>query len=204
MTEVRLNPLGGSRNRRRPGEDLQSVTDYIALLRAVNVGGRNRLSMSDLKEVFAELGLDHVNSLLQTGNVAFRGRSQPRRDLESTLGSAVESRLGVKVDVLVRADSEWSRAIAKNPFPSDARNDPARVVLMVLRDAPSAAARSALDRAVRGREVARVLGDHAYIVYPDGIGRSRFTPALIERTLGTRGTARNWNTVLKIGELLAG
>jgi uncharacterized protein (DUF1697 family) len=69
---------------------------------------------------------------------------------------------------------------------------------MCLKDAPAAAAVRALQAAITGRETVRTWGAHAYLVYPDGVGRSRLTIALIERTLGSRGTGRNWNTVLKL------
>jgi len=60
---------------------------------------------------------------------------------------------------------------------------------------------AALQAAIKGREVVRAKGRHAYIVYPDGIGRSRLTNVMIEKKLGTRGTGRNWNTVLKLAAL---
>jgi uncharacterized protein (DUF1697 family) len=72
---------------------------------------------------------------------------------------------------------------------------------MFLKEAPKRADVTALQRAIKGREVARAKHRHAYVVYPDGIGRSRLTTALIEKKLATRGTGRNWKTVLKLGAL---
>lgn len=92
--------------------------------------------------------------------------------------------------------------IAGNPFPKEARNDPARLVVLFLKSAPSREAATALKRAIVGREIVNVIGRHAYVVYPDGMGRSRLTSVLIEARLGTRGTARNWNTVMKLGAML--
>jgi len=74
-------------------------------------------------------------------------------------------------------------------------------VLMCLKDAPAPAAVKALRDAIKGRETVKTLGRHAYFLYPDGIGNSKLTIAVIERQLGTAGTARNWNTVLKLGAL---
>ena len=70
-------------------------------------------------------------------------------------------------------------------------------------DAPARPAVAALEAAVVGRELVRAKGKHLYMVYPDGVGRSKLTGALVEKKLGTRGTARNWNTVLKLGALAA-
>ena len=93
--------------------------------------------------------------------------------------------------------------IAANPFPEQAASDPAHLVLMgTLRDAPSAGGREdALRAAIKGREIVQARGRHLYIVYPDGIGPSKLTGGVIERALSTRGTARNWNTVLKLAAL---
>ena len=74
--------------------------------------------------------------------------------------------------------------------------------MMCLREAPDAAAVKALQAAIKGRETVRAKGKQAYFVYPDGQGTSKLTIAIIEKMLGTRGTARNWNTVLKLGQLV--
>ena len=79
--------------------------------------------------------------------------------------------------------------------------NPSHLLVMFLQKAPDREHTTSLQRAIKGREVVRIKDRHAYIVYPDGIGRSRLTTAVIEKSLGTRGTGRNWNTVLKLGAL---
>lgn len=91
--------------------------------------------------------------------------------------------------------------MARNPFPEEAERDPGHLVVMILKGAPAAHEVKALQDAIRGRELVRADGRAAYVVYPDGIGRSRLTTALLEKKLGTRGTGRNWNTVLKLAAL---
>jgi len=91
--------------------------------------------------------------------------------------------------------------IAQNPFPGEAESDPGRLVVTFLKDAPDAAAVSALQASVQGPETVRVDAKRLYALYTAGIGRSRLTLKLIEDKLGTRGTGRNWNTVLKIAGL---
>ena len=83
----------------------------------------------------------------------------------------------------------------------EAERDPARLLVVFLKDAPGAAHVKALAEAIAGPEVVRARGRHAYIFYPAGIGRSSLTHALIEKRLGTHGTGRNWNTVLKLAAL---
>jgi uncharacterized protein (DUF1697 family) len=102
---------------------------------------------------------------------------------------------------MLRAADEWAAVVAGNPFPEMAARDPSHFLVMFLKRAPAAAAIEALQAAVPGREVIRADGRHAYVTYPDGMGRSRLTTNLIESKLGTRGTGRNWNTVLKLAAL---
>ena len=173
---------------------------HIALLRAVNVGGR-KLAMADLRAVLTEIGFTDVQSLLQSGNVVFRSSRKVGATLERALEREVEAQLGLRTDFHVRSLAEWESVIAANPFSDEARRDPAHLLVLALKAAPPAAAAAALHAAITGRERVRVDGRHAYLVYPDGVGRSRLTTALLDKHLGGRGTARNWNTVLKLATL---
>jgi uncharacterized protein (DUF1697 family) len=179
------------------------VTTYLAFLRAVNVAGHQSVGMAALRELLAALGLADGQSLLQSGNLLFRAPAQESGALERRLQKEAAARLSLQTDFFVRTAAEWKAVIARNPFPAEAKADPAHLVVVVLAGAPGAASVSALRAAISGREQVRAVGRQAYIVYPDGIGRSRLTAALIEKKLGARGTARNWNTVLKLGALAA-
>ena len=108
----------------------------------------------------------------------------------------------MEIDFFVRSAAEWQALVAKNPFPREARSDPGHLIAIALSGAPGAAELEALEAAITGRERVRLVGRTAYAVYPDGVGRSRLTMALIEKKLGVRGTGRNWNTVLKLAALL--
>lgn len=174
---------------------------YIGLLRAINLGSHNKVSMADLKALLAGLGLQNPQSLLQSGNLVFESAPRATAALEQLLETAAAKQLGLQTDFFVRTGTEWQQAIADNPFPTEAKLDPSHMVLMCLKDAPPPAAVKALQEAIKGREVVKAKGRHAYFVYPDGIGTSKLTMTLIEKKLGTTGTARNWNTVLKLGAL---
>jgi uncharacterized protein (DUF1697 family) len=137
---------------------------------------------------------------LQSGNVVFDGGRRTPAALEPVLERATAKHLGVSVDFLVRTAAEWQAIVAGNPFGEQARRDPGHLVVACLKSAPPAKNVTALHAAIRGREMVQARGRDLYIVYPDGIGRSKLTTALIEKTLGTRCTARNWNTVLKLAE----
>ncbi len=157
--------------------------------------------MADLRDFLTRLGFADTRSLLASGNLVFRGGTKTGAQLERLLETEAAKRLALQTDFFVRAAQEWQAVIAQNPFPEEAERDPAHLVVMFLKDVPDGKAVKALQASITGREVVRTKGAHAYIVYPDGIGRSRLTNALIEQRLATRGTGRNWNTVLKLGAL---
>lgn len=174
---------------------------YVGLLRAINLGAHNKVSMADLRALLAGLGMTNPQSLLQSGNLVFECHARPTAALEQLLEISAVKQLGLETDFLVRTAAEWQQAIADNPFPKQARLDPSHTVLMCLKSEPAPAAVTALQKAITGREVVSTKGRHAYFVYPDGIGESKLTIKVIEKYLGTTGTARNWNTVLKLGAL---
>ncbi len=178
------------------------MTTYIALLRAINLAGKNKVAMSDLRELLADMGLRDARTLLQSGNVVFGAATRSAAQLERDLETAARPRLELDIEFFVRSAREWQSIVAANPFPIEAKADPGRLVVAFLKSAADRPRLVALQQAVVGREVVRGNGREIYITYPDGMGRSKLTTALIERMLGTRCTARNWNTVLKLGALV--
>jgi uncharacterized protein (DUF1697 family) len=181
-----------------------NVPRVIGLLRAVNVGGRV-LRMEDLRTIMGRLGYAGSQTLLQSGNVVFGfaagSKPQTAIEIEGCIERELQSRLALQSDVFVRSAGEWDDVMAANPFPAEAKADPGHLILMVLRDKPGAAAVKILQAGIKGRETVRAGRRHLYIVYPDGVGTSKLTGTVIERTLSTRGTARNWNTVVKLAAL---
>ena len=171
----------------------------IALLRGINVGGHAKIAMADLKALASDLGLGDPRTLLQSGNLVVRSAEAPEA-LEPRLAAATTERFGLVVTYFVRDPGQWTEVIAANPFPDEAKADPSHLLVYLLRAAPEATAVAALQAAIRGPEIVRAHGRHAYIIYPDGIGRSRLTNPMIEGKLGP-ATGRNWNSILKLAEL---
>ncbi|HTK42342.1 MAG TPA: DUF1697 domain-containing protein [Gemmatimonadales bacterium] len=176
---------------------------HIALLRAVNLPKHGQVSMADLRDLLVRLTFTEPRSLLQSGNLVFRSGPISRAQLEGVLEAAAKKSLGLETDFIVRTAAEWNEVVAANPFRHEAESDPSHLVVMALRAKADPARVEALRAAIRGREVVGAHGKQLYIVYPDGIGRSRLTVALIEKKLGTRGTGRNWNTALKLSAAAA-
>lgn len=176
----------------------------IALLRAVNVGGTGRLAMGELRAFMEGLGFTGVRTLLQTGNLVFDSPRQGGAALEAVLEAQARKTLGLDTVFFVRSPGEWAAAIEANPYPDVAEADPAKLVLMPLKRAPDGDAVAALRGAIAGPERVAAGERHIYIHFPDGQGRSKLPGGLIERRLGSQGTARNWNTVLKLAAMTQG
>jgi uncharacterized protein (DUF1697 family) len=173
---------------------------HIALLRAINVGGRS-LAMADLRAAVAELGFGDPQTLLQSGNVVFTAGRQSSTSIERAIEQKLQQRFALESDVMVRSAKEWPTIIAGNPFRDEAARDPGHLVVTFLKSVPGAGKFDALRSAISGPETVHGDGRHTYIYYPAGIGPSRLTNVVIERKLGVRATARNWNTVTKLAAL---
>jgi uncharacterized protein (DUF1697 family) len=165
------------------------VTAYIALLRAVNVGGR-QLKMADLKAAAEKLGLEETRTFIASGNLLFKsGRSEAA--VKRALEDALTKHMGKRVEVMVRTAKEMEDAVAANPF----SKEPGNRVVAIFFDEPQA--EQAIRSAKNVADERLALGSREiYVHYPSGQGRSKLR-------LGTkaRGTARNMNTVAKLAEL---
>ncbi len=172
----------------------------VALLRGVNVGGRGMVGMAALRDLFTELGLAPVRTVLQSGNVVFEASRAKPLTLTRTLEAAIEKSVAARITVVIRSPDELKDALARNPFTDEARNDPSHLLVMFLDLKPEKAALARLIEAHRGPEKLALDGTELFLTYPEGIGTSKLTGTMIEKHLGVRGTARNWRTVAKLIE----
>lgn len=176
------------------------MTRYIALLRGINVGGNNLVAMADLRALLSKMGLENVQTLLQSGNVVFSGPKKSSAALERELEAALAKALKLKIDFHVRTADEWRTVIDANPFISEAKKDPARMVVTCYKSPLDPEKVQAAQAAITGRERLRADGRHLYMTFPDGQGNSK-AAIVVGRMLGA-GTARNWNTVLKLAAIV--
>jgi uncharacterized protein (DUF1697 family) len=178
------------------------MSTHLAFLRGINVGGKNLIAMADLRALFESLDFMNVKTLLQSGNIVFDGGRKTGAALEKLLEAESSKKFGRDVDYHVRTAAEWQSVIARNPFPAEAKKDPGHLLVMVFKDAPAAKNVKALEGAIKGPEYLKIDGRNGYFVYPAGVGTSKLTAAVIDRVLGLRGTARNWNTTLKLAAMV--
>ena len=174
------------------------MTAYAALLRGINVGGNNKIGMAELKVVFAELGFSDVATYIQSGNVVFRGSRADAAAIELR----IEEAFGLRVSVVLRTGAELAAVARGNPFLTTESN-PKLLHVVFLDGKPAAGAVKQIDPERSPGDRFSLKGRELYLDYPNGSGRTKLTLDYLERRLGVKGTARNWNTVLKLVELTA-
>ncbi|MFN2316837.1 MAG: DUF1697 domain-containing protein [Gemmatimonadales bacterium] len=173
----------------------------VALLRGINVGGKHRVPMAELRQAAEALGWTDVQSYIQSGNLVFAAAGQAAA-FERTLEAAIAKRFGLAIPAMVRTAREWLGYLGKNPFPDASASEPGLVMLALSKAPLAAGAAAALQgRAMDGERV-QESGGALWIYFPGGSGRSKLSPALMDRLAGSPVTMRNWRTVVKLGELL--
>jgi uncharacterized protein (DUF1697 family) len=171
----------------------------VVLLRGVNLGARNRVSMPELRQALAHAGFEDVQTYVQSGNVVLSS-SASAKTVASTVERVLEEQFGLEVAVVVRTRAELARVVERNPFETVA-TDPRRLQVTFLDAKPTkAAVEKAAALAVAPEELVHD-GRELYAWHPNGIGRSKLAAKLAGRSLGVTGTARNWATVTKLLEL---
>jgi uncharacterized protein (DUF1697 family) len=173
---------------------------FIALLRGINVSGHNRIPMAELRSSCADLGWKNVQTYIQSGNMIFHADA-PMDRLESELERVIESRFGLSIPVIVRAAADWPAYVEGNPFPDESQRAPNLVMLALSKAAPSPGAVDRLRERAASCERVTQVGDALWIHFADGSARSKLSPALLDRLVGSAVTTRNWRTVLKLEEL---
>jgi uncharacterized protein (DUF1697 family) len=198
------NHKGGATTRVCPYTEIleeKMTQTFIALLRGINVSGRNKILMADLRSLCADLGWQHVQSYIQSGNLLFEADATAAT-LESELEQAIEQTFGLSIPVIVRETAVWSAYVNDNPYPQASQTEPNRVMLALSKLPPETDAVTGLQPyAVNGERI-RQVGDALWIHYANGSGRSKMSPAVLDRLVGSPVTTRNWRTVLKLNELI--
>jgi uncharacterized protein (DUF1697 family) len=168
---------------------------WIALLRAVNVGGRNRVPMAELRRVFEDAGGESVRTYIQSGNVVFEHGAPDA----ATLEAAVADAFGVQSAIVLRTARQLRRLVGAHPFGADTSNS----VVAFLAEKPGRAVVRGLSTLDIAPDRFEVVGPDVVLHYPNGYAGARLTAALLEKHLGVAATARNWRTVSRLAELSA-
>jgi uncharacterized protein (DUF1697 family) len=173
----------------------------ISLLRGINVGGHKSIKMESLRTMYESLGLRGAQTYVQSGNVVFKSTARDLGQLAKRIETKIEQTCGFRPSVIIRSSSELREVIGRNPFAPRRGIDPSKLLIIFLATEPSPEVREKMLGIRADPEELRIEGREVYAYLPNGIGRAKLAPALIERTLKTPGTGRNWNTVTKLLEL---
>ncbi len=174
---------------------------FVAMLRSINVGGRNRVAMADLRSLASSLGYHDVQTYVQSGNLVFTGTGSPA-PIAQALEDGIVSELGLTVPVVVRNTSQLRGILRDNPY-AELDVDPKTIHVTFLADRPDKAKQSDLEERAGqfGDDRFTVVGGNVFLHCPGGHGETKLTNSYLERRLGVTGTTRNWRTVTTLAAM---
>lgn len=176
------------------------MTRYIALLRGINVGGKKKILMKDLKEIFRELGFNNIQTYVQSGNVIFDSQKDiSTAKLENNIKNAIKKAYDFEVTVIIRTPPRLKKIISKNPFEPGA-GDIKQNYLVFLNEHPKAEDISELEN-LNSADEFKIDEDHIYVKYASKYSDSKLNNNFFENKLGVSASTRNWQTVLKLDEI---
>jgi uncharacterized protein (DUF1697 family) len=174
---------------------------YLALLRGINLGPKNKIPMPDLAEVFTKAGCKKVRTYIQSGNVIFEATPELSIRLPDLIAKEIQRRFGHKVPVMLRTTGEMREVLRENPFFKEGAAEEILHV-MFLADLPKPGAAKSLDPDRSPPNRFMVRGKEIYLLFPAGFARTKLTSSYFDSKLGTIGTVRNWRTVTKLLDLM--
>jgi uncharacterized protein (DUF1697 family) len=183
----------------------QSKGSYknLALLRGINVGGKNKLAMKDLAQLFTDAGCSDVHTFIQSGNVLFNAPRTTVKGLAEGIAKSIQNLIGCRIPVLLRTAKELGEAIRNNPFASEGVPEN-ELHIYFLHSLPDKHDVAALDTNRSLPDTFKACGREIYVHLPNGMARTKLTNAYFDSKLSTISTARNWNTVRQLYELMRG
>ncbi len=177
------------------------MTTNVALLRGLNVGGKNRMPMTALTQMFVEAGCTNVRTYIQSGNVIFKATQSRLEKLPAVIAKNIAESFGYKTPVVLRTVEQIGETVENNPF-LKAGADENELHVYFLANAPDARGIASLDPARSSPDAFLVRGRDVYLKMPNGMARTKLSNAYFDSKLATISTARNWRTILKLFELM--
>jgi uncharacterized protein (DUF1697 family) len=176
------------------------MTRMVALLRAVNVGGR-KLPMAELRAQCVDLGWKNVATYIQSGNVVFDADCSPA-EAEAALETLIAKHFGYAAPAIIRTRAQWAAYPGGNPFHDAARETPNYLLMLLAKQPIRDDAADVIQARATAGEQARKVGDTLWIHFPEGSGTSKLTPALIDKAIGSPATSRNYRTICTLLDML--
>jgi uncharacterized protein (DUF1697 family) len=174
---------------------------YISVLRGINVGGKRKILMADLKKLYAELGFENCISYIQSGNVIFASEKLSNTKLGRKIEDAISEKFGFDVPVIVRTCEEWNQSVQTNPYTKTHKTENLHVSF--LNETPKAELSEALNELNFEPDHFQIIDKDVFIYCPGQYHKTKLSNQFFESKLKLKATTRNWNTVLKLLELSA-
>ncbi|MDO8736364.1 MAG: DUF1697 domain-containing protein [Thermoleophilia bacterium] len=176
---------------------------YISILRGINVGGKKKIKMEELKAAYESLGFENIRTYIQTGNVIFDSSVPNESDINASIRNQLAAVFGFQISVLIRRMDGFQQIIKGNPFLDEQAVDPRALHVTFLSQAPSQTALAVIEPAADDGDQYRFSdsNEEVYLFCPDGYGRTRLSNSFFEKKLGVSATTRNWNTVNRLYEI---
>jgi len=177
------------------------MTNYISILRGINVGGNKRIKMDALRQMFVELGCANVQTYIQSGNVIFESSEADVLTLEKTISAKILETFGFEVPVLVLTASEIATAVSNNPYSTDLAKDPTTIHFTFLSHLPDPTLLSKIVPTNYLPDEFISLGKVIYMHCPNGYGNTKLTNTFFENKLKLTATCRNLKTSMELASL---
>jgi len=175
---------------------------HVSLLRGINVGGKHKILMADLKALFESLGFENVATYIQSGNVVFHAEHLWTAVLSKMIEDKIRSHFNYNVPVITFTKNEFNKIVENNPFFEVHKEELKFLAACLLFDNPYLEEIGKLEEKKRDLEDFFVSGKEIYLYYPNGFARTKVTNGAIEKILMTNATTRNWRTMMKLNEML--
>lgn len=176
----------------------KAQTIYVAMLRGINVGGKKKVPMKELRDLVTAAGCEQVVTYIQTGNAIFTS-SAAATEVATDLEARIKKVFGFEVVVVVRTAAQLEAVLKANPFGGGVEGT--KLVVAFLRDKPKPNALKGIDASIYEPERFKLKGSELYLHLPNGQGQMKLKYSMFDKVLATPSTVRNWNTVTKVVEL---
>jgi uncharacterized protein (DUF1697 family) len=175
---------------------------WISMLRGINLGGHNKISMPVLARLFETLGLSGVKTYLQSGNVLFDSDGKSSEEISALIETGIMNAFGYDVQVFLRTPADFKRILVNNPFVHGRNEEPSKLHVTFLYRLPSQSDWDKLGPAIQDSDEFAGGQQEVFLFCPNGYGRTKLSNSFFERKLGQPATTRNWKTVNALYELV--
>jgi len=177
------------------------IMKYIVLLRGINVSGKNKLKMADLRAMLEAMNFANVQTYIQSGNIILETEEMPNTELAERIKAQIKTTFDYDVPTLALRVGEWREIFQNNPFLQKRNEDIKALYVTILAELPNNELVNTVKDFQHKADEFQIIGKNIYIFCPDGYGRTKLTNNFFERKLKVAATTRNWKTMTKLMEL---